>query len=122
MKTKEDFLYLGMIISLIIILAIFWALIIKNTSSMRKTNNDSSYSATKTITKDTKISSGSFKSSKNDNNAILVSGDVSATLSNITVNKTGDSDGGDNTSFYGINSAIMVKSGAKVTIIAELIP
>ncbi|MBP5656479.1 hypothetical protein J6X15_02760, partial [Candidatus Saccharibacteria bacterium] len=38
------------------------------------------------------------------------------TLSNITVTKTGDSDGGDNTSFYGTNSAIIAKSGANLTI------
>ena len=121
MKKKEDFLYLGMIISLIVILAIFWILIIKNTSNRNvgfnnNSNSNISYSAAKTITKDTKINSGKFSSTKSDQNAILVSGDVSATLSGITVNKTGDSNGGDSTSFYGINSAIMVKSGATVII------
>ena len=30
--------------------------------------------------------------------------------------KTGDSDGGDNTSFYGTNSAIIAKDGANLTI------
>lgn len=33
-----------------------------------------------------------------------------------TVEKTGSSDGGDNTSFYGTNSAIIAKNGAKVSI------
>ena len=46
----------------------------------------------------------------------MVSGNVKSTLSGITVNKTGDSDGGDNTSFYGTNSAIIAKDGANVTI------
>ena len=35
---------------------------------------------------------------------------------NPTVTKTGDSDGGDNTSFYGTNSAILAKDGSNVTI------
>ena len=115
---KEDFLYLGMIISLIVILAVFWILIIDNTKNMRINNNSNSisYSASKTINKNTKINSGNFESSNGDENVILVSGDLNASLSDITVNKTGDSDGGDNTSFYGINSAVMVKSGANVTI------
>ena len=37
-------------------------------------------------------------------------------LNNITVEKTGSSDGGDNTIFYGTNSAIIAKNGAKVSI------
>ena len=61
------------------------------------------YSGVKEITEDTTIESGEYSSEKADENAILVNGDIKATLSKITVNKTGDSDGGDNTSFYGIN-------------------
>ena len=40
----------------------------------------------------------------------------SSFLSGISVSKTGDSDGGDNTSFYGTNSAILAKGGANLTI------
>lgn len=41
-------------------------------------------------------------------------GENNVSISNITVNKTGDSDGGDNTSFYGINSAILAKGGTNL--------
>lgn len=53
-------------------------------------------------------------STKSDENVILASGDIFATLKNISVSKTGDSSSGDNTSFYGINSAIIAKSGANL--------
>ena len=35
---------------------------------------------------------------------------------NVTVDKTGDSDGGDSSNFYGNNSAILAKDGANLTI------
>lgn len=39
-----------------------------------------------------------------------------ANISGISVTKTGDSDGGDSTSFYGTNSAIIAKGGANLTL------
>ncbi len=124
---KKNILYTIIIFILVIILAILWYLIINNTnkSSSNKNsnggpgmNNNSSatYSAVKEITKDENITSGEYKSSSADENAISLSGNIKSTLSDITVNKTGDSDGGDNTSFYGTNSAIIAKGGANVTI------
>lgn len=77
---------------------------------------DVSYSAAKEITEDTTIKSGTFKSSTKDENAILATGDIKAVLSGITVKKTGDSDGGDSSSFYGNNSGILAKDGASLTI------
>lgn len=77
---------------------------------------DVSYSAAKEITEDTTIKSGTFKSSTKDENAILATGDIKAALSGITVNKTGDSDGGDSSSFYGNNSGILAKDGASLTV------
>ena len=79
-------------------------------------NNNVSYSAGTEITKDTTITSGEYESSKADENVILVSGNIKANLSNVNVNKTGDSDGGDNTSFYGTNSAILAKDGATLSL------
>lgn len=126
MKNKKNLLYIGIIIILIVILAVFWFLIVKNTD---KSNNDgmqggpgmnngssATYSAVKEITKDEDITSGEYTSSTKDENVISVSGDVKSTLTGIKVSKTGDSDGGDNTSFYGTNSAILAKEGANVTI------
>ena len=79
------------------------------------TSSSATYSASKEITSDEKITEGDYSSTNSDENVISVSG-TKASLSNITVSKTGDSDGGDNTSFYGTNSAILAKDGAVVTI------
>ena len=126
MKEKSNLLYVVIIIVLIVILGIFWFLIINNTNSNNNRpsnggqgmNNSSSISssASKEITEDETLSSEEYTSSTKDENAILASGDINVNLSNITVSKTGDSSGGDNTSFYGINSAILVKNKANVTI------
>lgn len=128
MKDKKNLLYIIIISVLVIILGILWFLIINNTNKNNSNNNNNqggpgmnntssaTYSAVKEITKDEDITSGEYKSTNADENAISVSGDVKSTLSGITVSKTGDSDGGDNTSFYGTNSAIIAKSGANVTI------
>lgn len=75
-----------------------------------------SYSAAKKITKNTTIKKGTYKSSTADQNAIWATGDITAKLSGITVNKTGDSDGGDSTSFYGTNSGILASDGANLTL------
>ena len=83
-------------------------------NQMGGNSGSAEYSGVTEIVEDTTIESGEYSSEKADENAILVSGDIEATLSNITVNKTGDSDGGDNTSFYGINSGIIAKSGANL--------
>ena len=79
-------------------------------------NTNISYQATTEIKEDTTITSGTYESTTKDENAISVSGEVNASISNITVNKEGDSDGGDNTSFYGTNSAIIAKDGANLTL------
>ncbi len=126
MKDKRNLLYIITIVVLIIILGVLWYLIVsdnnKNISSGNgevpgmNNNSKTSYSAVKEITKDETITSGEYESTNSDENAILVSGDVKASVSNITVEKTGDSDGGDSTSFYGTNSAVLAKGGANVTI------
>ena len=122
MKNK---LYVVIIIALIVILAVFWFLIIRNTNSGNNISNNPggfgntssvSYSSSKEISSDEDISGENFESTTKDENAILVSGNIKSTLSDIKVNKTGDSDGGDNTSFYGTNSAILAKGGANLTI------
>ncbi len=79
-------------------------------------NTNISYSAVKEITKSTTETSGEYESSKKDENTILVSGDIDVTLSDIEIDKSGDSDGGDNTSFYGTNSGIIAKDGANLTL------
>ena len=78
-------------------------------------NQNISYSASKTISEDTTITEGTYTSTTKDENAILVDGSTT-TISNVTVEKEGDSDGGDATSFYGTNSAILAKGGANLTL------
>ena len=129
MNKKDKITYAAIIAALVVTLGVLWFLIIDTVNSNYTTSGGSapamnggggsssaSYSAVKEITSDEDITSGEFSSSNADENAISVSGDITATLSGITVTKTGDSDGGDNTSFYGTNSAIIAKGGANLTI------
>ena len=125
MKDKKTLTYIIIIVVLVIILGVMWYIIISDNNTNNNSNNtlpgmnnnsQTTYSGVKEITSNEDITSGEYKSSNADENAILVTGNIKSTLSNITVNKTGDSAGGDNTSFYGTNSAILAKSGANLTI------
>ena len=131
MKDKKYSIYIIIIVSLALILGVLCYLIVNSTNNNSNNSNNSnsfnggpgstnsssaSYSADKEITSNENIASGEYKSTTKDENAISVSGSIKSTLSNITVSKTGDSNGGDNTSFYGTNSAIIAKSGANLTI------
>ena len=58
----------------------------------------------------------SYASTAADESALLISTSGEVTVTNPTVSKTGDSDGGDNCNFYGLNAAVLVKDGATVTI------
>lgn len=125
MNKKTKLTYAGIIVVLVLALGGMWYGIIdtvnsshtsSNASKMNMNSSSASYSSVKAITSDEDVSGGEYTSSNADENAISVSGDITATLSDITVVKTGDSDGGDSTSFYGTNSAIIAKDGAKLTI------
>ena len=76
---------------------------------------DVTYSSANEITEDTELTAQSIDSSAADENALSVSG-AAASLRDCDVRKTGDSDGGDSTSFYGINSAVIARDGAVLTI------
>ena len=75
-----------------------------------------SYNAVKELTEDTTLKSGSYSSKSADENVVLATGDIKASLSGLTITKTGDSDGGDNSNFYGTNSGIIAKDGASLTL------
>lgn len=51
-----------------------------------------------------------------DENTILVNTTDDVTITNSTVDKTGDSDGGDNCNFYGQNAAVLVEGGSTTTL------
>ncbi len=57
-----------------------------------------------------------YTSTDEDESALIVSSADAVTITNPTVTKTGDSDGGDNCNFYGLNAAVLVKDGSTVTI------
>ena len=57
-----------------------------------------------------------FTSTAADENAVLVNTADEVTISNSTVDKTGDSDGGDNCNFYGQNAAVLVEGGSTTTL------
>jgi len=125
MKKKETIYYIVIIVLLTASLCVMWPIMIatlsanntsENGGSSMNGNSTASYSSAKSITTDESITSGEFTSSTKDENAISASGKIAASLSNISVTKTGDSDGGDNTSFYGTNAAIIAKDGATLTI------
>ncbi len=79
-------------------------------------SSSASWSGVKEITSALTESDGSYSSSSSDQNAVLISTADQVALVNPTVTKTGDSDGGDNTSFYGTNAAVMVKGGGTASI------
>lgn len=121
MKDKKTLMYIIIIIIMILILGVLWYLLLTDKGSNNNTptqmnNSSTSYSASKEITTDEDISEGKYESTKADENVILATGNIKSTLSNLIINKTGDSSGGDNTSFYGTNSAILAKNGANLTI------
>lgn len=87
-----------------------------NNQNIGNNENSITYKSSNEITESTTKDSGEYTSTKSDENALSVSGNINANLSNINVSKTGNSDGGDNTSFYGTNSAVIAKSKATLTL------
>ena len=80
------------------------------------TSSSVTYTATKTINEDTSIDGENYTSEEADENGLLVDGDVEVKASNITVTKSGNSDSGDTSNFYGNNSAILAKNKANLTL------
>lgn len=80
------------------------------------TSQNVTYSAGTQLSSDTNQTGGEYTSSASDENAILIDSGAAVALTDPTVTKTGDSDGGDRCSFYGVNAAVLAKDGANVTI------
>ena len=77
---------------------------------------DIEYSGAAEITSSDSQSGQSYTSSTADESALLISTSDEVTITNPTVTKSGDSDGGDSCNFYGLNAAVLVKDGSKATI------
>ena len=76
------------------------------------------YSAAAEITSGTSetLADETFVSETADESALIVNTDGSVSIANPLVLKTGDSDGGDNCNFYGLNAAVLVMGGSVTTI------
>ena len=61
-------------------------------------------------------SAQTYASTTADQSALLISTSEEVTINDPTVTKSGDSDGGDNCNFYGLNAAVLVKDGSTTTI------
>ena len=77
---------------------------------------DIDYSASVEITSGDSQSGRTYAGTTADESALLISTSDEVTITNPTVTKTGDSDGGDNCNFYGLNAAVLVKDGSTTTI------
>ena len=77
---------------------------------------DIKYSGATSLTTAATETGKAYESTKTDESALLISTKGAVTVSQPTISKTGDSDGGDNCSFYGVNAALLVKGGSTTTI------
>lgn len=79
------------------------------------------YGGATEITSATSENGQTYSSDTADESALLISTSEAVEIINATVNKTGDSDGGDNCNFYGQNAAVLVKDGSTTTIQGAII-
>lgn len=79
-------------------------------------SSDFEYAAATEITEAAEISGEAYASDTADESALIVNTDAGVALTDITVAKTGDSNGGDNCNFYGLNAALLAMGGSTVTI------
>ncbi len=75
------------------------------------------YTAATSVTEGAVLTDGVYASDTADESALMVSTADDVTLVNPTVTKAGDSDGGDNCNFYGLNAALLVMGGSSATIV-----
>ena len=76
---------------------------------------DIEYSAAVEITSADSRSGETYTSTAADESALLIDTSEDVTVTDPAVTKTGDSDGGDSCSFYGLNAAVLVKGGGTTT-------
>jgi hypothetical protein len=79
-------------------------------------SGDVTYTAATTITSADTRSGETYASTTADESALLISTNEEVSISDAAITKTGDSDGGDNCNFYGLNAAVLAKDGATVNI------
>ncbi len=77
---------------------------------------DIDYTAAVEILSEETQNGRSYTSTSSDENALLIATSDDVTITEPNVTKTGDSDGGDNCNFYGLNAGVLVKDGSTTTI------
>ena len=78
--------------------------------------SDFEYTAATEIKEAAEVSGDTYESTTVDESALIVNTDADVALTDISVSKTGDSNGGDNCNFYGLNAALLVMGGSTTTI------
>ena len=79
-------------------------------------SSDIEYSGAVTISSADSQSRQTYTSTTADESALLISTSDDVSIADPAVTKTGDSDGGDNCNFYGLNAAVLVKDGSTTSI------
>ena len=79
-------------------------------------SEDIEYSGAVEITSADSQNGLTYTSTEADESALLISTSEEVSVTDPTVTKTGDSDGGDSCNFYGLNAAVLVKDGTNATI------
>jgi hypothetical protein len=74
------------------------------------------YTASTEITEAAETADQTYASETADESALIVNTSDAVTIVNPTVSKTGDSSGGDNCNFYGLNAGLLVMGGSVTTI------
>ena len=83
--------------------------------------SDFTYTAATEITEAAEQAEQTYQSETADESALIINtGDV-VTISNPTVIKTGDSNGGDNCNFYGLNAGVLAMGGTTTNITGGII-
>ena len=79
------------------------------------------YTAAVEITEAVEQADQTYASETVDESALIVNTTDAVTITNPTVTKTGDSNGGDNCNFYGLNAALLVMGGSTTTITSGMV-
>ena len=74
------------------------------------------YTAAAEISSAAEVTGESYVSNASDENALLIRTGDTVSVIDASVTKTGDSDGGDSCSFYGLNAAVLVMGGTEALI------
>lgn len=74
------------------------------------------YAASTEITKSQRDDNKTYESTEADKSALMIDTSDEVTITDPTLTKSGDSDGGDSCNFYGQNAALLVKGGSTTTI------